>query len=194
MPDLLHVSSDGEQPVAISGPGVGSVQTFEVVPDYEFAAPGGARWLVLQDVQPGETTGFAAPPGSVAILFNQISPAEGWLTAAGETAGPVPTGTAVLSVIMDVDEDALAAFHGWYEEEHLPSMVAVPGILGARRFAAVTGGQPDAGRRRFLALYEVAGREVFAGEAWAAVSTITPRTQEVLPHLSWASQLYRRVG
>jgi hypothetical protein len=193
MADLLHVSSDGEQPVALSGPGIGAVHVFEVVPDYEFAAPGGARWLVLHDVKPGDTTGFAAPRGSVAILFNQISPAEGWLTAAGETAGPVPTGTAVLSVIMDVDEDALTAFHGWYEEEHLPSMVAVPGILGARRFAATAGGPPDPGRRRFLALYEVAGREVFAGEAWAAVSTITPRTQEVLPHLSWASQLYRRV-
>jgi hypothetical protein len=73
-------------------------------------------------------------------------------------------------------------------------MVAVPGIEGARRFRAVGGQTPAPGRRRFLALYEVARRGVFDGGAWAAASTITPRTEQVVPHLDWASQLYRRLS
>jgi len=191
MPDLLHVSSRGDRPVVLNGPGIGSARSFEVVPDYQFAAPDGACWLVLHDLVAGEAPVVDAPPASVAIVFTQISPPQGWLTAAGvATAGPAPTGAAVLNVVMDVDEDALDLFHAWYEEEHLPSMVAVPGVDAARRFVAVAGAGPGPGRQRFLALYEVAGRHVFDGEAWATASTITPRTHEVLPHLNWASQLY----
>ena len=59
MADLLHVSSDGEQPVALSGPGIGAVHTFEVVPDYEFAAPGGAR--ATHDVFPDPADGGRPP-------------------------------------------------------------------------------------------------------------------------------------
>lgn len=140
-----------------------------------------------------------APPGGGSgnrvslTVFEQISPVEGWLTAEGVVAGgELPAGEAVLSVTMDVEEGALDLFHGWYDEEHLPKLVAVPGIDAARRFRAVAGDVAEPGRRRFLALYELAGLDFLETPAWAAAASMTPRTAEVVPHVVMNSQLYRR--
>jgi hypothetical protein len=190
MAALLHVSSNGDAPIIVDRPGVTAVREFALVPGYQFAAPNGARWLTLHELA---TAASVEPAGDgVQIVFEQISPPAGWLTASGVVDdGPYPAGAAVLSVVMDVDRDALALFHDWYEEEHLPTMASVPGVRAARRFHAVGGALPESGRERFLALYELAGAEALSGGAWATASTVTPRTEKVLPHLAWASQLYR---
>ena len=73
-------------------------------------------------------------------------------------------------------------------------MVAVPGIHAARRFAAVDGELARAGRQRFLALYEFADTTVLASDAWADAATTNPRTDALMPRLTWASQLYLAVG
>jgi len=187
---LLHVSSNGRGPIIVDHPGVVAVRTFALVPGYQFAAPNGANWLSLHDLAVPATVETSGD--GVRIVFEQISPAEGWLTASGVvTAGPYPAGTAVLSVVMDVDRDAVGLFHAWYDEEHLPTMVSVPGVAAARRFRAVRGALPEHGRDRFLALYELSSPEALSGDAWAGAATVTPRAAEVLPHLAWASQLYR---
>jgi hypothetical protein len=128
-----------------------------------------------------------------ATVFEQIAPAEGWLTGGGVVAsGDLPEGEVVLSVVMDVEEGALDLFHGWYDEEHLPKLVAVPGIDAARRFRAVAGALSEPGRQRFLALYELTGLEFLETNAWAEAAAMTPRTAEVVPHVILMSQLYRR--
>jgi len=194
---LLHVSADdGTGPIVIQHPAVVGVRCFERVSDYAYAAPGGARWLSVHDLGARRPDPADLPPGGTVIVFEQISPPAGWLGPAGvDTEGALPCGEAVLSVIMDVDAHpaAIDAFHGWYEEEHLPTLVAVPGIDAARRFHAVAGELGAGGRERFLALYELRSVEVLSTPAWAAASAMTPRTEKVLPHLSWASQLYRAV-
>jgi hypothetical protein len=189
---LLHVSSNRGEPVIVDHPDVVAVRTFALVPGYQFAAPNGARWLTLHELA---SPANVEPSGDgVQTVFEQISPAEGWLTRKGVAVdGPYPAGNAVLSVVMDVDRAAVERFHGWYEEEHLPTMASVPGVRAARRFRAVQGALPEPGRDRFLALYELERADVLSGDAWAGASTVTPRTEEVLPHLAWASQLYRLV-
>lgn len=51
-----------------------------------------------------------------------------------------------------VDEDA---FNAWYDEEHVPLRLRVPGFLSARRFRAVATAGP-----RYLALYDLASVDV----------------------------------
>ena len=196
MPGLAYAPSNGPAPISVAAHGIGTVRTFELVADYQFAAPGGAHWLTIHDVSGPRDVGAGMRDvgGGLpeeATVFEQISPASGWLTSTGVvTTGALPAGRAVLAVIMDVDRDAAGLFNGWYEEEHLPRMVQVPGVAAARRYRALAGALPASGRDRFLALYELTSPDALAGDAWAKASTITPRTEEVLPHLDWASQMY----
>jgi hypothetical protein len=201
----LHVQTDEPARFPLDGvPGVRTGRRMSRVADYTYAAPGGLDALVVGEfetaadaVKAAGTLGAGTGRQPVANVFRQISPASGWLTVRGVESGPQrPAGTTVLSVVMDVDADALIAFHGWYEEEHLPKLVAVPGILCAVRYQALTIDEAPAtahppGRRvRFLAWYEMAEPGVVATDAFAAASVLTPRTAEVTARLAWASQLY----
>lgn len=50
-------------------------------------------------------------------------------------------------------------FNEWYSTEHIPDLLAVPGIVSARRYVALD--EPDAEdaepQYRYLALYEIEG-------------------------------------
>jgi hypothetical protein len=181
---LLHVQTDDP---TFRLPGTGQRFMNRIV-DYQYAAPGGLAYLVTATF-PDAGDAEAAYVGDRATVFAQLWPRNGWLAADGVHEGAVrPSGTCVLSVIMDVEHDHLDAFHGWYDEEHLPKLCAVPGILAAVRYEAVAG---DVGvHPRFLAWYELADRGVVESAAFAQASELTPRTAQVTAHLDWASQLY----
>jgi hypothetical protein len=197
MASLLQVWSDGDAPRVADHPAVADTRSYERVADYAYAAPDGRRWLTVHDLS-GPTEGIVAAgndgdPSTIVTLFDQIFPADGWLTADGPTtAGPYPVGKAILNVVMDVAEEGLDLFTGWYEEEHLPKLCAVPGIDAARRFRAVDGVLAEPGRKRFLALYEFASLELLDTEAWAGAASMTPRTEQIVPFIVMMSQLYRR--
>lgn len=60
-------------------------------------------------------------------------------------------------------------FNSWYDDEHLPAVLEVPGFTAARRFVAapsVHGEQPS---RRYLAIYEIETDDLAA--ALAALSS-----------------------
>ncbi|HEY8548277.1 MAG TPA: hypothetical protein VIL36_24630 [Acidimicrobiales bacterium] len=197
MSTLLHVWADGDAPRVADHPAVVGTRTYERVADYAYAGPVGRRWLTLHDLRPGTDATDVVPAGDdvgPVTVFEQISPANGgWLTADGPTAeGELPVGKAVLSVVMDVAEAGLDVFHGWYDEEHLPKLVAVPGIDAARRFRAVGGDLAVPGRHRFLALYEFSGLDVLDTPAWAEAAQMTPRTELVVPHVEINSQICTR--
>jgi hypothetical protein len=65
-----------------------------------------------------------------------------------------------------VEQDAApeheAELNAWYAEEHLPRLGAVPGVLSARRFAAVGASTTP----RYLAAYRLTARSVFESPAW----------------------------
>lgn len=65
------------------------------------------------------------------------------------------------TVEQDVAPEHEAELNAWYAEEHLPRLAAVPGVLSARRFAAL-----DAASPRYLAAYRLERREVFESPAW----------------------------
>src|SRR4051812_42568125 len=73
-------------------------------------------------------------------------------------------GTAVLHITMGSAPDCEDDFNRWYNEEHLPTMAAVEGVLHGRRFIELEGDASTSGSvpLRYLALYELADASVAA--------------------------------
>jgi len=49
-------------------------------------------------------------------------------------------GRGIFLVYVDIDAKDAKEFNEWYNTEHLPELLAVPGILAAARYEAVKGG------------------------------------------------------
>jgi hypothetical protein len=46
----------------------------------------------------------------------------------------------LLAVWTDIAPEAEAEFNEWYNTEHIPQLVGIPGIISGRRYQAVEGG------------------------------------------------------
>jgi len=89
-------------------------------------------------------------------------------------------------VYVDIDAQHVQEFNKWYNEEHLPELLSVPGILSAARYEAVKGGP------QYLACYELESVAVMQTPAF----TNRPRTpwgQKVSPSVI-GKNLTRIVG
>jgi hypothetical protein len=64
---------------------------------------------------------------------------------------------ALFVVKSTIDREHEADFNRWYNEEHIPYILAYPGVVSARRYRTIIG-QPEAVERgeaaEFLAVYE----------------------------------------
>lgn len=69
-------------------------------------------------------------------------------------------GRGVVAIWNDIRPEGRADFYAWHEQEHIPERVAVPGFLRGRRYIALEA------EIEFFTLYETAGPEVLAGEAY----------------------------
>ncbi|HEX7124615.1 MAG TPA: hypothetical protein VF406_02420 [Thermodesulfobacteriota bacterium] len=135
-------------------------------------APGEGRYLATYDLESPEvleTPEYLAHVGdnftpwskrclSRAVVFRrwaceQILP--------GRAAGHADA-AAVFLACRDVPAEHEAEFNRWYDEEHVPMVRRVPGVLGARRFRA------SSGSPRYLALYDLAHERVAEDPAWLA--------------------------
>src|SRR5437763_10902424 len=93
---------------------------------------------------------------------------------------------AVLVAMMNppVDEDA---FNAWYDEEHVPLRLAVPGFLSGRRYRAA---EPDG--PRYLALYDLESLQVLGTDAYQRLRReVSPREADMLARIP---MMDRRVG
>jgi hypothetical protein len=77
---------------------------------------------------------------------------------------------------MDVDADKEALFNEVYDQEHVPELLKVPGVLSVRRgvqqpLTMFIGGEKKTlvaeGEPRYSAYYELESAEVLVSEAWA---------------------------
>ena len=82
----------------------------------------------------------------------------------------------LFSAAMDVEPAQEALFNEVYDQEHVPLLLRVPGVIAVARFSAepvtmIIGGERKtivAEREpRYNALYELEGPEVLTSEAWA---------------------------
>lgn len=76
--------------------------------------------------------------------------------------GTVPaTDTPWLYIVhTDLPDDIVDEYNAWYDREHLPRLVTVPGVVRARRYTAVTASGP-----KYLTAYELADRDAFESPA-----------------------------
>ena len=95
-------------------------------------------------------------------------------------------GRGIFMVYVDIDAQHVQEFNEWYNKEHLPELLSVPGILSAARYEAVKGGP------QYLACYELESVAVMQTPAF----TNRPRTpwgQKVSPSVI-GKNLTRIVG
>lgn len=84
-----------------------------------------------------------------------------------------PGGAAALwTVRMNVAAVHRDEFNRWYDEEHLPALSTVPGVLAGRRFGA------QSGPHGYFAIYHVEDPSIPSGEEWRGRAE-TPWTHEV---------------
>jgi hypothetical protein len=101
---------------------------------------------------------------------------EGEQLVPGGAVAPSNAG-GLLVATMDVDAEHEKEFNDWYNQEHVPQLGAVPGVLCARRYR-MSG--EDTGRK-YLALYHMTGPEVSRSAAWRTAAD-TEWTRRLRPH------------
>jgi hypothetical protein len=77
---------------------------------------------------------------------------------------------------MDVDPEMEEEFNRWYEEEHIPLLLKVPGVLSARRYI-FPGESP-----KYITVYEHENEEV-QGSLSDQKAIETEWNQRIRPHL-----------
>lgn len=86
-------------------------------------------------------------------------------------------GTGLLIVWTDVEPEYEAEFNEWYNQEHIPQLLAVAGFLTGRRYQAVDG------RPKYVAIYDLADESVTKSRPFLEVrNKRTPWTARMLPH------------
>ena len=97
----------------------------------------------------------------------------------------------LFSASMDVDPEREALFHRLYEEEHIPALLEVPGVLSAARLRVrplemVIEGERRTiearGEPRYTAVYEIEGPHVLTSDAWARAVDRGRWPREVRPY------------
>ncbi|MBT7664475.1 MAG: hypothetical protein HN608_06100, partial [Rhodospirillaceae bacterium] len=83
----------------------------------------------------------------VAGMSTRLLRFEGSQITPGDEAAPDAAGGLLLNA-MNVTAEAEDDFNAWYDEEHLPALLAVPGTLSARRYRA---GVDAEGTHRYVA-------------------------------------------
>lgn len=76
-------------------------------------------------------------------------------------------------VFVDVAPEDEAAFDHWYENTHLPDILACPGWLDARREKCLEGGP------RHVAIYTITGPEAYETPEFEAIKGFGPFTDKV---------------
>ena len=69
-------------------------------------------------------------------------------------------GTGLLMVYTDVAAEVEEEFNRWYNVEHIPERLSIPGVLNAARYVAVQGGP------KHLACYELTEPQAYYSEIW----------------------------
>ncbi len=87
-----------------------------------------------------------------------------------------PNGRILLIVQTDVEPEMEAEFNRWYNEEHIPSLLKVPGVIMAKRGVNAGNGQ------KYIALYEHDSPSVQHSAAYKAAIE-TEWTRKIRPYL-----------
>jgi hypothetical protein len=160
-------------PNRLATPGFGAVARFRATDGLK------PEWLATYEIKPGtlETPAYKALwenasgrekgiMSSVATLDRRVyAPlSDSWADGVSPASGAPPV---VLAVSMSVPPAVEADLEAYYEQEHYPLLLAVPGWRRARRFVLTAGTGP-----KYLSLHEVDSEAAFDEPGYqAAIST-----------------------
>ena len=106
----------------------------------------------------------------------------------------MPTRTTwIFSTSMDVNDDKVELFNEVYEQEHIPELMKVPGVVAVTRYetkplSISMGGEvksfDGSGEPRYTAVYEVESPDVLTSDAWARAVDTGRWPTEVRPFTS----------
>ena len=86
------------------------------------------------------------------------------------------TANGLLAVWTDIAPEAEREFNEWYDTEHIPQLLEVPGFLSGRRYQAVEG------KPLYLALYDLTDVSVLKSDAFRQVREMpTEWTKKMRP-------------
>ena len=94
-------------------------------------------------------------------------------------------------VYVDVPAEHEDEFNRWYDEEHIPERLSIPGVLNAARYVAVRGGP------KYLACYEIETAETWYSDGWQYhLNNPTEWSQRMSPGvigINYVRNLYRLI-
>ena len=108
----------------------------------------------------------------------------------------------IFSASMDVTRESESLFNEVYDEEHVPMLLEVPGVLTVSRLITeelkvAMGGKinvvPNDGVPRYSAFYQIESPEVLTSDAWAAAVEQGRWPGQVRPHTSNRQHVLRKV-
>ncbi len=161
-------------PARLATPGFGAVTRFHAL---DGAKP---DWLATYEVKPGtlESPAYLAlAPGASEREKRILAGAEAvdrrvysllgdsWAEGHSEASGPAPV---VMLVSMSVPPEVEPDLAAYYEQEHFPLLLQVPGWRRARRYVLTSGSGP-----KYLSLHEIDSRASLDHPGYAA-ATSTP--------------------
>jgi len=130
----------------------------------EDAVPRHLMWCETEAPVTAEQAAAWAPVAACEAMSFQL------MRDVGRTS---PADTPWLYIVhTDVPDDIVEEYNAWYDREHLPRLVTVPGVLRARRYAAV------AGHPQYLTAYALTERDAFSSPAGLAARK-TPWTERM---------------
>ncbi len=92
----------------------------------------------------------------------------------------------VYVVTLEPEPEWADEINHWYDEEHIPGLLGVPGYVGARRYVAVEG-EP-----KYLNFYEIQSLDAFRSpERRRAIDT--PWSAKVRPHMKSQLTIYEQI-
>lgn len=96
----------------------------------------------------------------------------------------------LLAVRIDIPPEVEEEFNRWYNQEHVPNLLGVPGVLSGRRYVVKEGKE---GLPKYMALYELESEGVMKTEAFSQAAD-TEWTRKMRPHFRNQSiTFYRQI-
>ena len=108
----------------------------------------------------------------------------------------------IFSASMDVTRESEGLFNEVYDDEHVPMLLEVPGVVAVSRFVTeelklAMGGEvhvvPNDGIPRDSAVYQIESPEVLTSDAWAAAVEQGRWPGQVRPHTTNRQHVLRKV-
>jgi hypothetical protein len=106
-------------------------------------------------------------------------------------SGEEPIGRAIMHAMTCAEPSVLDDFQRWYDEEHLPMLLACKGILSARRFACA---EPSEEGFEFIAIYQLEDADVPMTSEVMAAGQPTPWRKRLGDQMRAHFQVYEALA